>query len=243
MFHIQHTDLHKEIMLFNKVTMALSTLACAGLVGCGGGGGGTTAAVVTTVAFPLKSAFTASTAAGFSKNFTVSGTCSGTASVTRSAAAGGATFEGSAALSAVSTVTSNYSNCTPASSASSSTGYFDSNYVPLGFSSASEYGVFATPPNIPTTVSVGSTALLGSENIYTNSTKSTLSGRSDFSFVVEADTASTAIVNLISKRYNTSNQLLYTEQTRYRIAATGPLTPVSIDIQFATTSTTRLVLQ
>ena len=61
--------------------------------------------------------------------------------------------------------------------------------------------------------------------------------------VVEPDTASTAIVNAISKRYNQSGQLLYTSQSRRRIDASGTTTPLSSDIQYATTSTLRLVFR
>ena len=61
------------------------------------------------------------------------------------------------------------------------------------------------------------------------------------SYVVEADTANTAIVNLISKAYNTANQPLFTQQGRYRIAADGTLSVMTIDIQYSTTSTTHLI--
>lgn len=219
------------------------------LTGCGGGGGGGAAApsgpVTSTLSFPAQSAYSTLIATGFTKNFTVSGTCNGSATVTAAAAAGGATFEGvSALLSAVSTFTTSLSNCTPASSAVTTTNYYDTNYVPLGFNSAgTSYGVFVTPPSIPLSVAVGSTGTLGTENIYTNSTKSVLSGTRVFSYVVEADTASTAIVNFISQSYNTSNALTVTQQSRYRIASTGPLTLISIDVQFAVTSTTHLIYQ
>jgi hypothetical protein len=60
--------------------------------------------------------------------------------------------------------------------------------------------------------------------------------------VIEADTATTAIANLISKKYNASNVLTSTEQDRYRIAADGSLTLISIDIQYANGSTTHLFM-
>jgi hypothetical protein len=61
------------------------------------------------------------------------------------------------------------------------------------------------------------------------------------SYVVEADTSTTAIVNLIAKSYNAAGTLIATEQDRYRITSTGALTPTSIDIQAANGSTTHLV--
>lgn len=217
--------------------------ACGG--GGGGGGGGASGPVTSTLSFPLQSAFSAYSAASTSKSFTISGTCSGNASLTKAAAAGGATFEGiSGRLSAVSTLTLNFTNCTPSSSASTTTGYYDTNYVPLGSSTVgANYGVYLTPPSIPSTVMVGATGVIGTQTLYTNSTKAVAAGRMDISYVVEADTASTAIVNLIVKSYNASNILTSTEQDRYRIAATGPLTISSLDIQYANGSTNRLVFQ
>lgn len=160
-------------------------------------------------------------------------------------ATGGATFEGTAGrLSAASTQTTTLTNCTPTSSAQTGTNYYDTNYVPLGYNTVgSSYGVFVTPPSIPSSVTVGNTGTLGTENIYTNSTKSVLSGTRIISYVIEADTASTAIVNLIARDYNTSTILTDTQQSRFRIAATGPLTHVSITYQASNGSTTNLVFQ
>lgn len=219
------------------------------LTACGGGGGGgavvASGPAASTLSFPLQSAYSASVAAGSSKSFTISGTCTGSASITRAAAAGGATFEGvSGRLSSASTFTGNYTNCTPSSFASTSTGYYDTNYVPLGSSTiGSNYGVYLTPPTVPSSVMVGATGVIGTQTLYTNSTKAVAAGRRDISYVVEADTASTAIVNLIAKSYNASNILTFTEQDRYRIAATGPLTIISFDVQYANGSTTRLLFQ
>jgi len=217
------------------------------LSACGGGGGGTAATgpVTSTLSFPLKSAYSALVASGFTKSFTVSGTCSGTANLTEAAATGGATFEGvSGQLSAARTITINLTNCTPASTATTSTSYYDTNYVPLGSNTVGgNYGVYLTPPTIPTSVMVGDTGTVGTRTNYTNSTKSVLAGQGVDSYVVEPDTASTAIVNLISKTYNASSVLTGTEQDRYRIAATGAATLISIDIQYANGSTTHLIFQ
>jgi hypothetical protein len=92
-------------------------------------------------------------------------------------------------------------------------------------------------------VTVGSTGTIGTENLYTNSTKSIAAGTQVLSYVIETDTANTAIVNLIIRSFNTSNALTLTQQHRYRIAVTGPLTYISIDIQAANGSTTHLVYQ
>lgn len=218
------------------------------LAACGGGGSsGPSGPVASTLSFPLRSGYNTTVANGLSKSFTISGTCSGTGNRAQAPATTAATFEGVAGFSATSSLTMSFTNCTPASIAQSLTSYWDSNYVPRGFntgasSAAPNYGVYLTPPSIPTSVTVGGTGIIGTETLYTDSTKATGYGTSAISYVIEADTSTTAIVNLISNTYNTGNTLLMTEQARYRITSTGALTPVSADIQYANGSTTHLVI-
>jgi hypothetical protein len=107
------------------------------------------------------------------------------------------------------------------------------NLTPIGIvTPGSEYEKFqALPTALPATAKVGDTASYGTLLSYTDSTKTTSTGSRVISYVVESDTSTTAIVNLISKSYDTSNRLLFTQQSRYRIGASGPLTPISIEIQ------------
>lgn len=227
------------------ISVTSIVLATSLLVGCGGGGGstGSAAPVASTLAFPLQSGYHTLVANGLTKSFTISGTCSGSGNKSSSPANTAATFEGASALASTSTTTMSFTNCTPASVASTSTVYSDTNYNPRGFNSVGvNYAVYLTPLVIPATVSVGNTAVLGTQTLYTDSTKSASGGRVDQSFVVEADTASTAIVNLISKVYNASGILTGTEQDRYRISSVGTLTPTVFDIQYSNGSTTHLVL-
>lgn len=221
------------------------TLSSAFLAACGGGGGGATTPtgpVASSLSFPMQSGYRALVANGLSKSFTISGTCSGSGNKSSSAATTAATFEGVTGFSATSTTTISFTNCTPASTAVTSTAYFDSNYDPRGFSAVGvNYGVYQTPLVIPITVTVGGTGTLGTENLYTDSTKATPNGSIVLSYVVEADSSTTAIVNLIAKIYNASGTLTATEQDRYRITATGALAPTSIDIQYANGSTNHLV--
>ena len=77
--------------------------------------------------------------------------------------------------------------------------------------------------------------------LYTDSTKTTSNGWSDDSYVIEADTSTTAILNSISKVYSSTSILTYTEQDRYRMTSTGALTPISLDIQYANGSTNHLI--
>lgn len=213
------------------------------LVACGGGGSSAPVTSAASLSFPMQSAYKTLVANGMTKSFVVSGTCSGSGTKTNSSANTSATFEGVTGFSATSTLTISLTNCTPASTAQTSTAYFDTNYLPLGFNSVGvNYGVYLIPPTIPTSVSVGGTGTLGTETLYTSSTKATLNGSATLSYVVEADSATTAIINLISKLTNASGTLTATEQDRYRIDVAGTLTPISIDIQYANGSTTHLVL-
>lgn len=234
--------------MIRKTRLALSSAWMAGmsaalLVGCGGGGDSDGGSVATsTTAFPLQAGYRARTVAGATDNFTVSGTCAGAASIT-TAAAVASNFEGISGFASAQTATMTLNNCTPATSAVSATSYFDSNYSPLGSSTPGvEYTKFqTTPPPIAASVKVGDTTVFATLTTYEDSGKSVTTGQRVLSYVIEPDGANTAIVNLISKAYNLSGQLLFTEQSRYRIAADGTLTAVSIDVQFSTTSTVHLV--
>lgn len=194
-----------------------------------------------TLSFPLESAYKTLIADGWAKGITVSGDCSGSGNRTTAPATTPATFEGVAALSAVTTITISLTNCTPTSIAETATNYTDSNYVPLGIVHPGNYGVFLTPPTIPTSVTVGATGTIGTMSLYTDSTKSTPAGRIDQSYVVEADTANSAIVKLIGKRYDQSGTLLVTEQTSARIQTVGALVPVLTDLQYSGTSNIHMV--
>ena len=223
------------------VVAAAAIVASAFLYGCGGGGdAGSTVTPVTS--FPLQTGYKARVSSGAIDSFSISGTCAGSATFTTSAATA-ATFEGVVGYSATTTATVNFTNCTPATAAVTSTGYYDSNYTPLGSSTPGvEYAKFLTaPPALPASVKVGDTAVFATLTVYSDSTKATVTGQRLLSYVIEADTATTAVANLITKAYNTSSQLLFTQQSRYRIAADGTLTVISIDVQYSTTSTNHLV--
>lgn len=221
------------------------------LVACGGGGGGSptsTGPVASTLSFPLRSAFNTLIANGASVTLTANGTlateatdglCSGTRTTNDTPAIGGATFLGASALASVGVSTTTWTNCTPALNSSTGTSYYDTNYLPIGFVSQSGgVGVYARG-NIPNSVKVGDVGINGTENYYTDSTRSVPDGRRDISFVVEPDTANTAIVNTISKYYNPlvvgdlvkDGKLRLMTQERYRLASAGALTLISVDLQ------------
>ena len=213
------------------------------LAGCGGGGGGgDSGPQASSATFAFQSSFRAYTLAGSTTNYSISGSCSGTATLTEAPAVT-STFEGVSGYSSTETATINLSNCTPASNATTSTTYFDGNFTPLGVSTlGEEYAKFQTaPPALPATIKVGDTAQFGSLIVYTDSTKTTVTGSRLLSYVVEADSVNSAIVNLISRDYDTANRLLSTQQSRYRITTAGAFSPVSIDVQYSTTSTVHIL--
>ena len=229
----------KNFYAFGVLCLFTLLSACGG----GGGGGGASGPVTSTNTFDVRAGWSRLIANGFSKTFVISGTCSGTDSLTVGPANTSTTFEGGPALSSNYVDNTTFTNCTPASSIGTATNYYDSNHIPLGSSIlGGKYEVWTTAPTIPVTARVGDVGIFGTLNKYNDSTKAVSAGRQDNSYVIEADTATSAIANFISKNYNTSNVLTSTEQDRYRIAADGSMTLISIDIQYANGSTTHLVM-
>lgn len=215
------------------------------LTACGGGGGGSTSTpvpVASTASFPYESGFKARVANGSSVTYNVSGYCSGTASDVRGAPVSG-TFEGSPALAVTATqVNSVSSPCT--SVTLNGTRYYDTNYVPRGYNiPAGSYGVFVSPPVIPISVKIGDTGAIGTQYLYTDSTKAVYMGKQLFTYIVEADSATTAIVNVVDKLYTSTNVLSMTTQDRMRIATNGTLTPISHDMQDAQGNSLHFVAQ
>jgi hypothetical protein len=237
LFRIKATTIQGVPVKSIRSLFAISTLMT--LAACGGGGSSTTPSTTTT--YPLRSGYQNLISQSEVNSFSISGTCTGTATETRSAAVP-ATFEGTAGVSTTATVSISLSNCTPASSAGTSIGYYDTNYKPLGIvMPGSEYAVYSIS-NLPVSAKVGDTAQLGTADVYSSSTKQVKTGTRILSYAIEADSDSSAIINLIAKAYNTSNQLLYTQQSRYRINTSGQLTAVSTDIQYSTNSTLHVVM-
>lgn len=181
------------------------------------------------------------TARGSSSNETILGLCSGTRTFNDAPASGGATFLGGPALSAVGVSTTAWTNCTPASSSSTGTSYYDTNYNDIG--SVSQSGRLGQWANfkLPTTVKVGDVGIISVFNYYTDTTKNTADGRREVSYIMESDTANTAIINIISKYYNPfvannttkDGKLSLTTQYRYKLDTTSNnLKMISTDLQY-----------
>jgi len=223
-------------------------LVAAVLTGCGGGGGGdsgvttSTPPVTSTNSFSLADGYKARLLAGATDNFNLSGTCTGTATIATAAAAP-ATFEGVTGFSATQNSSASFSNCLPATSSATGSTYYDANYVPIGQSiTGGEYSKYeALPAALPASVKVGDAGDIVALTTYSDSTKATITGRRVFSYVINADTPTTVFADIFIRTYNTSAQLLSTQQSRYRMAVNGSLTLASIDVQFSTTSTVHLV--
>lgn len=214
-----------------KYTLAAAALSL--LAACGGGGG-SSGPVASTQTFNISSAIRSLTASGQNATFSVSASngCTGSGSYTVGAATTSTTFENQPALSSTAMLNINYTNCSPATISSTTTNYTDTNYVPLGVS-GDRYLVYTGGFNVPSTARVGDVGIVGNAIRYTNSSKTTQDGTAQVSYVVEADTDSTAMITVATKAYNSSNSLESTQLTKYRINSSNAMSLVSITIQYA----------
>jgi FKBP-type peptidyl-prolyl cis-trans isomerase len=180
------------------------------------------------------------------QNTLVSGTCSGYGNGSTTVPAQ-TTFESKPALSVTQTETMRFSNCSPGLLTFTTLSYFDSNFTPLGSADPGfEYTVFPNAvPTLPVRVAVGDTGSYGVQALYGDSSKQTVTGRRELSYVIEADPAAvngaSAVFNLKALSYDASNVLLVTVQTRYRIGTDGSVMELSQDEQHSGDSTVRLI--
>jgi hypothetical protein len=213
-----------------KLRYALAATTFALLAACGGGGGGGGSGPVTsTETFQVRTALTNYITNTATNTGTISGTYSsspvtGTMVVTQGNLVEGI-FEGQYAWSKASTATANIVvNGANVPSAVTSTMFFDSNYVPLGESGGADYEVVTGTVTIPTTARVGDTRNLYSVNRYSSSSKSLLRGTTQVSYVLEPDTATTAILKIIHVDKNTSNTTTSISTISFQITPSGGIT-------------------
>jgi hypothetical protein len=226
---------------------ARATLWLVLLAACGGGGGGEpgtppVAPPNPNLQFNLRGAHAVWLSTGDSRNYTLTGTCQGVVTITVDVATP-TTFEGITGWVSIETFTSNFT--TPSCTSGSFTRQvsLDSSFTPIGFVQASafsptQWAVYTTlPAPLPTLVRIGDAALFTTQTIFTDSTKTTVSGRRELSYVIEFDPGpfpapQTGIVNFITKTFDTNNQLVSTEQARYQFTQDiRGLKPISIDLQ------------
>jgi len=258
--HIDTIDTAGPARVHRRVRHAVAVAAIALLAACGGGGGssgttplgggGGTPPVSSTAAFDVRSGYHARVEAGATDNYTVTGSCAGSATIVNGAPTD-VTFEGGPARAATQTATVTFTNCTPSTSTASGSNYFDANEALLGTRVVDpvthadiEYARWAagtTPAALPSAAHVGDSGALTTLTTYADASKAMVTGRRDYTYAIEADTATTAILNLTVKTYDASSTLLITQQSRYRVAADGSLTVLTIDVQYSGTSNAHLV--
>ena len=224
---MQQRGLGTGLKMINKFKLLTATAVLSLLSACGGGGGGGTAApVASSESFPLMTVYRNTLISSSSNTYTLTGTVGGVAitgsgTVTSSNLSAG-TFEGLSALQGTSTLTGSFvANGVTYPLNFVGISWFDSNYVPKGTSSNSEYSVIVGTPTIPITVRINDTGTLYTENLYTSSTKAVFLGTETESYVLEADTASTALLTIISVEKNKSGITTNTGTDQYRITPTG----------------------
>ena len=80
---------------------------------------------------------------------------------------------------------------------------------------------------------MGDSGTLGTWYHWSNNSKSQSWGTDVHTYVVEADTTSTALLNVIDRTYTNNNLLDITSQIRYKLNSTGTLEWYSVTIDFA----------
>lgn len=219
--------------------------------------------------FAFGSAWKSFLSTGYTKRLSVSGSCSGTLDYLHSAVSQPQSFYYSDTTfpHPAGTVNPGYmvwhqqetkalfTGCAATSSVTSTTAYFDAQtFAPYGYKGSTAYNgatsskatfrEFSDRVILPSSVRVGDSGTVGTLNIYgtVDFKKDNISqGKIDVTYLVEPDTASTALINIISKSYSTTGQLLFTDQTRYRIDTSNNLTLHSIDQQESGSSGIRVI--
>lgn len=217
----------------NHLARTLGLTLTLAISACGGGGGNTepTGPVASTETFQLRTAYVNYVTETRSLPFTVTGMTSGHSVTGSGTATQGAltstTFESQAAQQKTTTVTGSITaNAVTTPLSSSSTTYVDSNYNPLG-SSGTDYKVVTGGTSIPTTARVNDTGTWYSTIRYASSTKATQRGTGTVSYVLEPDTASTALLKIILTERDNSNNETSRSTVTFRMTPAGALTRIS----------------
>ena len=196
--------------------------------------------------YPLLLSYMNFVSRGSSQTSTVAGTCTGISNSSLSAPVA-TTFEAQSALAVTVAETMQFSNCTPSPLTTTYVQYFDTTFTPHGTVTAgAEYAAFANAPQLlPVRVAVGDSGSYGTQTAYTDSSKQTVSGKYELSYAIEADAGAgktpSAVFNLKTLNYNVANVLQYTRQARYRIAADGVVTPLSVDTLYTNANALHLL--
>jgi hypothetical protein len=230
--------------MFKQLKLVASLAITATLVACGGGGdSGPAAPVVSTESYQFRNVYVNYITTSQTKQYTISGTSSGVAVTGTGVVTFGnvspANFEGRAVLSRSVTATGSLVvNGQSVPLNTTSTAYFDSNYNPVGGVSTEYEVINSTPPSIPQTVKIGDTGILYTFNRYPTSTKAFSLGTNTVSYVIEPDTATTALVTIIGTEKDTSGKLTSSSSAVFRATASGNITLVKETSTDYTSNTT-----
>ncbi len=214
-----------------SISSLIAVGALLALAGCGGGGGGSGTPAASTDTYQLRTAYVNYLTDTRSAPFTVSGTVqgvnvTGSGSFTQGALTN-TTFENQSALQKVSVVTGTLNaNGQTGPLSSSSTTYVDSNYNPLG-SSGTDYEVVSGSVTIPTTAKVNDTGVWYSSTLYATSAKTIRRGTASVSYVLEPDSASTALLKIIRVEKDTFGTTSSSSTISFRMTPAGSLTRLS----------------
>ena len=217
--------------MFKQLCRAISLTTLVILGGCGGGGGGTSVPVASTSTFNLQAAYKSYYATSASYKFNITGTygansISGSGSAVVGTVSSG-TFEGQSALQQTTTVTGSFiANNQTIPLAASSISWVDTNYMPRGTSGGSEYIVVDGSASIPTAAKINDTGSVFTAKRYTTSAKTTLLGTRTVTYVVEADSDTTALVTLINVDKNNAGTMTSTATSQYRITTANTFTKI-----------------
>jgi hypothetical protein len=103
--------------------------------------------------------------------------------------------------------------------------YFDPNYRPLGAATSSGYCVTTSSTVIPATARVGDSGPWYTQSCYTSGSKLVRTGTSTTSYVIEPDTASTVLLNLLGTFTDTSGKTVPLKSS-FRVTANGAISRI-----------------
>lgn len=218
--------------MFKQLKLAIGLAVTATLVACGGGGdSGPAAPVVSSTSYALKTLLASAANDRRTLSWTLTGTASGIAATGSGTVSQGAlnpvVFEGQSALAKTITLTGTLTaNGTTIPFNNTATSYLDSNYSPLGTLS-DEYRVVVGTPNLPQSVKVGDTGTIYQSNRYQSISKTVLLGTEAVSFVLEADTSTSALLKIIEAEKDNSGKQTQSSTITYRVGADGSISRIS----------------
>jgi Cu/Ag efflux protein CusF len=230
--------------MINKFKLLTATAVLTLLSACGGGGGGVSGPVASTETFSLAKVWANMLTTPSSHKITISGTIDGVAvtgsGTTTFSNLSAGTFEGLPAQKQTQSGTASLvrnGQTTPVNFSTDT--WVDSNYTPKGETDAdNDYVVVTALGNLPTDARINATGTLYTANRFATSTKAVLNGTRTATYLIEADTASTALVTMTLEHKNTSNVTTSKSTQQFRITPTGTFTRIKETTVYDKTSLT-----